>query len=199
MIGNTKPEKSKEYGMENLQRFLNKLESPERLRELNPEETLKKIGLGENDVVLDIGAGSGIFTIAAAGITKETVYALDVNEALLEIIEDKAKKQNLPNVRTMKVAGRGYDITAGSADLAIMVTVLHELEDKAAVLAEVKRVMKSTAKLAIIEFYKEAAMGPPAALRLGPEEVAAMCGEVGLRPIKEFSLGDNCYCAVFGA
>lgn len=36
----------------------NKLENPERLAELSPKETLMRIGLGEQDIICDIGAGS---------------------------------------------------------------------------------------------------------------------------------------------
>ncbi len=64
----------------------NKLENPERLAELSPKETLMKIGLGEQDVICDIGSGSGIFTIPAAQITANTVFALDINNEFLDII-----------------------------------------------------------------------------------------------------------------
>jgi|GEM_PF-2602649 len=64
----------------------NKLENPDRLAELSPKETLMRIGLGEQDIICDIGAGSGIFTIPAARITANTVFALDINDEFLDII-----------------------------------------------------------------------------------------------------------------
>jgi len=58
----------------------NKLENLESIAELSPKETLLRIGLGEQDIICDIGAGSGIFTIPAARITKNTAFALEIND-----------------------------------------------------------------------------------------------------------------------
>jgi len=175
-----------------------KLENPERMAELSPKETLMRIGLGEQDIICDIGAGSGIFTLPAARITKNIVYAMEINDEFLAVIKGKAATQNLPNIVTMKVTGDHYDIQPGTADVVILVTVLHEIEDKNSMLAECKRIMKSKAKLAIIEFHKrQTPMGPPALHRLSKEEVAEMCGAIGFDITGEFDLGENLYCLLF--
>ncbi len=174
-----------------------KLENPARLAELNPEATLKKIGIGKQDVVCDIGAGSGIFAIAAATITQNTVWALDINEELLRIIREKAERVKLANVKTSKVNGFEYGIAAGSVDIVLLVTVLHEIGEKGALLAEIKRILKKTGKLAVIEFHKAATpLGPPEAHRIAREEVFAACGESGFTSTDSFDLGDNFYCVV---
>jgi len=173
----------------------NKLENPERMAELSPKETLMRIGVGEHDVICDIGAGSGIFTIPAARITKKTVFALEINDEFLEVIKGKAVIANLPNIITMKVTGDHYDIQSATVDDVILVTVLHEIEDKNSMLAEFKRIMKSKAKLAIVEFHKrQTPMGPPVLHRLSKEEVAEMCGTYGFDMTGEFDLGENLYC-----
>lgn len=185
--------------MNKLKHLQNALESPEKLAELRPKETLNKIGLGENDVVCDIGAGTGIFTIPAAQITKNIVYALEIKDEFLEIIKEKAGNQKLPNIKTMKVIGNSFDIEEGSVDFIILVTVLHEIEDKAAFLTEVKRIMKSKAKLSIIELHKNTLIGSPNAPRLDMDEVAAICMGAGFTMIKEFNLGSNYYGVVLNA
>jgi len=177
---------------------LNKLENPVRIAELSPEKTLKRIGLDEKDVVVDIGAGSGIFTISAAKMTVNSVYAFDINSEFLEIIDEKARKEGLDNVVAMKVSDTGYNLKENIADLVLMSTVLHEIADKATLLDEIKRIMKDTGKLAIIEFHKrETTMGPPVAHRLSKDEVATICGKHGFKASDEFDLGDNYYCIVF--
>ncbi|MEI8199836.1 MAG: methyltransferase domain-containing protein [Eubacteriales bacterium] len=175
----------------------NKLENPERLAELSPKETLMRIGLGEQDIICDIGAGSGIFTVPAARITKNTVFALETNDEFLEIIKEKAVIEDLPNIITMKVTGDHYDIQPETVDVVILVTVLHEIEDKNALLTEFKRIMKNNAKLAVIEFHKrQTPMGPPVAHRLSKEEVAEMCGQFGFVKTGDFDLGENLYCVL---
>lgn len=177
-----------------------KLENPERIRELNPEATLKRIGVGEKDVICDIGAGSGIFTVTAAKITNNLCLALETDDEMLEFIAQKAKNEKLSNVKTVKVSGPRFDIEDNTVDLVILVTVLHEVENKGALLAEIKRILKSDGRLAIIEFRKlQTPMGPPVMHRISQDEIIKLCDEVGLSKADEFGLGDNFYAMVLSA
>jgi Methylase involved in ubiquinone/menaquinone biosynthesis len=177
-----------------------KLENTARLAELNPHETLKRIGLKRGDAVCDIGAGSGIFTIAAAKLTDNTVYALDINEELLQVIREKANNEKLGNVLAFKVNGFSYDIAGGSVDIAVMVTVLHEIEEKDELLTEIKRILKKNGKLAVIEFHKtKTPLGPPEDDRVSREEVLSLCQKHGFMMEDSFDLGVNLYCFVFNA
>lgn len=175
-----------------------KLERPERLEELRPLETLRRIGVQADSVVCDIGAGTGIFTIPAASMTRNTVYALEVDQQMLDIIAAKAQQQGLGNVRGLNVHDNQVDIADGTVDVAIMVTVLHELETKTGLLEEYWRILKPGGKLAVIEFYKrETPMGPPMKMRLSEEDVEALLRPVGLEVTDRFDLSDNMYGLVF--
>ena len=178
----------------------NKLENPARLAELNPTDTLKKIGFGKHDVLCDIGAGTGIFTIPAARITDNTVLALDINDEFLNIIAEKAQKEKLTNIRTLKVTDNYHDIDSQTVDFVLLVTVLHEITDKKALLNEIRKIIKETGKLAIIEFHaKQTPMGPPVEHRLSKDAVHLVCFSHGFSKSKEFDMGDNYYCMVFNA
>ena len=177
-----------------------KLENPLRLEELKMEETLKKIGLEEDKVLCDIGAGSGIFTIPGAKITKETVYALDINDEMLSIIAEKAKTEGIDNIKLIKVEDEHFNLTDHAADIVLMVTVLHEISNTTVFLEEVKRILKDKGRIAVIEFHKRrTSMGPPPEQRLGSDEVSAKLTNTGFKVDKEFDLGDNYYCLVFTA
>lgn len=180
-----------------MNRKVMKLETPERLRELNPQETLRRIGLGEHDAVCDIGAGTGIFTIPAAKITDNWVFALETDEAMLGVINQKLSNEKLPNVKTVRVAGDRFDMSENAVDLVILVTVLHEIENTDAFLAEIKRIIKSHGKLAVVEFHKRPTpMGAPLTLRISQDEVIKLCDGYGFIRSDEFDLGDNMYCMV---
>lgn len=175
-----------------------KMENPIRIAELNAAETLQRIGMGENDVICDIGAGSGIFTIPAAKITKNTVYSLEIDEGMLEIITEKSMEEGLPNIEPIKVAGDEFEIKDQIIDIAFLVTVLHEIEKKDIFLREIKRILKYNGKIMVIEFHKcETPMGPPEAHRIGKDEVERVMNETGFEKSEEFNLGDNFYCIVF--
>ncbi len=74
------------------------LESPERKREFSPEQLLNFIPLKETDSILDFGAGTGYFSIPVAKRTTGKVYALDIDAEMLEIIKEKALKEQLTNI-----------------------------------------------------------------------------------------------------
>jgi len=175
-----------------------KLENPARMEELKPEETLRRIGLQKNHILSDIGAGSGIFTVAAAKITSNTVYALDINEDMLSLIGDKAKQEGITNIETVKVENDHFNIDSGKVDIAILVTVLHEIENKSLFLSEVKRILSNAGKVAVIEFHKRATpVGPPVDNRLGKDDLIKSFKEIEFVSCDGFDLGENFYCLVF--
>jgi ubiquinone/menaquinone biosynthesis C-methylase UbiE len=65
---------------------ISKFENPVRLAELNPQQTLVKLGFKEGMQLCDIGAGTGIFSFEAAKLTSEKIYALDISSDMLAII-----------------------------------------------------------------------------------------------------------------
>lgn len=75
-----------------------KLENPQRIKELNPLETLKILNLKDGNSFCDIGAGTGIFTFAASKLTTSNIYAVDISTAMLEILNMKKGEQNADNV-----------------------------------------------------------------------------------------------------
>jgi len=175
-----------------------KFENPIRMQELKPEDTLEKVGLAANHVLCDIGAGTGIFTIPAAKITKKKVYAIDIQDEMLAIIGDKAKAEGIGNIERIKVSDERYPMTDGSVDIALMVTVFHEIKNKSGLLQEITRILKDTGKMVIIEFHKrQTPMGPPVERRLAKDEVIEKLTHAGLMVREEFDLGDNFYCLVF--
>jgi len=176
-----------------------KFENPVRLEELKPEETLLKIGLQDNHDLCDVGAGSGVFTFpAAAMLTKGKVYALEINDEMLAVMEEKSKKAGISNIEFIKVQDNRFEIESYSVDIVLMVTVLHEIENKNVILQEVKRVLKDTGKFAVIEFHKrETPTGPPTTHRLGKDEVEDLLTKAGFRVKENFDLGENFYCLVF--
>lgn len=175
-----------------------KYENPARLQELAPEQTLQRIGLKPGQVCCEIGAGSGIFAVPAAKLTGSLVLALEISEEMLEILAEKARLLALPNLKPVLVKGERFSLDDHSVDLALMVTVLHEIASKAALLDELKRLVKPGGRTAIIEFHKSPTpMGPPVGHRIGCEEVVSLFTSSGWDLADEFDLGSNFYCLTF--
>ncbi|MTK13065.1 MAG: methyltransferase domain-containing protein [Clostridiaceae bacterium] len=177
---------------------INKLENPIRIAELNPKNTLIKTGFKENMVLCDIGAGTGIFSFIAAKISSNDIYALEVSDSMIELLKNRMDEQDTKNLIIKKVDSIQLPLGSNICDMAIMVTVLHEIEDKEYMLNEIKRVLKRKGRLMIIEFHKrKTPIGPPIDHRLSENYVEEICNNNELKPIEKFSLGENLYCAIF--
>ena len=80
------------------QNFLTKiafLDSRQREQLIPPEILISQMPIQKNHTLLDVGAGSGFFTIPMAENTYNKVYAMDPDKRMLSVIEDKAKKKDL--------------------------------------------------------------------------------------------------------
>lgn len=177
---------------------ITKLENTSRLLELAPKETLLKVGFQKNMILCDIGSGTGVFAFEAAKISGNDIYALEVSQKLITLLEARKETYGLPNVKVEKVKDKGLPLKSNCCDMALLVTVLHELEARSEMLSEVKRILKDNGKLLIIEFHeKQTPMGPPISHRIGEDKVERLCIESGFQVWNRLFLGDNFYGILF--
>jgi len=177
---------------------ISKFENPIRIKELNPADTLIKAGFKDNMILCDIGAGTGIFSFPAAKISNNINYALEISDNMIEILSDRIVKNDIKNVIVKKVDSDILPLDNNCCDMVILVTVLHELENKEFMLSEIKRILKENGKLVVIEFHKyKTPMGPPIDHRISEEYVEEICNKSGFKIKEKFLLGDNFYCNIF--
>ena len=126
----------------------------------SPEDIMKfsKINLGEN--VLEIGSGSGFFTIPAAKAIGENgnIAALDIQQEMLDKIASKLKTDKNKDIRNIKlVKASAYEIPypAESFDIVFTVSVLQEIPKPHEVLLEARRVLKEGGIISVSEFIPD--------------------------------------------
>lgn len=174
-----------------------KFENEKRVSELDIVNSLKKAGLTDGQVVCDYGAGTGIVTVEAAQLTSETVYALDMDPAMIGLIEDKLAQQSLTNVTVVKVEADQLPIEDQSIDLFLLVTVMHEIKEVPTFIQEVKRVLKPEGKVMVVDFYKkETPMGPPVEGRMSAYQASRHFFREDIDMVEQVELGDNLYLLV---
>ncbi len=96
-------------------------------------EFLRKAGIRKNHIVLDFGCGVGHYTIPAARIVASTgfVYAVDKEQQAVSELRQKAKANNLKNVKVIKASGQiELDFESESIDIVLFYDVLHYLGKK---------------------------------------------------------------------
>lgn len=107
------------------------LESPGRIQGLRIDEIVGKLQLKSGDVVADIGAGTGVFSLPiarAAGAGK--VYAVDVDRGLVDYIRTKASTQQVANVEAVLGQFTGPGLPAKNVDLVFFHDALHHISDR---------------------------------------------------------------------
>ena len=133
------------------------LERPEREDEEAPSKALDALDLKAGVVVADIGAGSGYYSSRIARRIGPTgrVYATDIQQGMIDILERRIKNEGLANVTTILGGMDDPRLPPASIDLAIMVDVYHELQQPQLFLQRLKPAFKPNGRLVLLEFRKE--------------------------------------------
>ncbi len=95
---------------------------------------LSGFGMGDDAVVVDLGAGTGQFTLEIAA-TAERVVAVDVSTVMLERLRSKLERGGVGNVECVNAGFLTYDHVGAPADLVYSRYALHHLPDFWKVLA----------------------------------------------------------------
>ncbi len=133
------------------------LERPERESEEAPSIAIRALELKKGQVVADIGAGSGYYTMRMADAVGPAgkVYATDIQTGMLDIVRRRVTAARLTNVETVLSAPDDPKLPADSLDLAIMVDVYHELSAPQEFIRRLRPALKRTGRLVLLEFRKE--------------------------------------------
>jgi ubiquinone/menaquinone biosynthesis C-methylase UbiE len=89
---------------------------------------LKTLGLDQRSTVVDLGAGTGQFTIAVSGCCRRVV-AVDVSPPMLNVLRTKAAAADVLNVEVAHAGFLTYEHTGAAADFVYSRYALHHLPD----------------------------------------------------------------------
>lgn len=132
------------------------LERPEREREELPGKVIENLELKPTDVVADIGAGSGYFTFRMAEKLPEgKVFAVDIQDAMLNFINLRAKAKNLTNVVAHKGEIEDTQLPAGEIDLVLMVDAYHEFSHPREMMESIVKGLKPGGRVVFLEYRGE--------------------------------------------
>lgn len=153
------------------QNFINKityLDGDMRKNTFSPMEILNMLPIQEDTNILDAGAGSGYLTIPAAKETGGTVFALDMDDRMLKVIDTKAKTEKVSNIQLVLGNIENIPLPDNAVDIALASLILHEVRSLPTVLTQIGRVLKTEGILLCMEYEKEesAVKGPPMHMRI---------------------------------
>ena len=164
---------------------------------VKPEEVIKRLGIAEGSRVADFGAGSGHWTIALGKRVgpKGNVYAIDVQKELLSSVLSRAREEGLKNIEVIwgdfDTAG-GSKIAASVVDYAVLANTLFQLENKKVAAEEIKRVLKPSGKLLLVDWKDSfSQMGPHKDMVVKKEGGEQIFRDAGFKVEESFDVGNH--------
>lgn len=132
------------------------LERPEREEEERLTLLMEALQLKPGMQVADIGAGSGVISVMMARrIGDGKVFAVDIQQEMLDALEEKCRLEKVTNVEPVLGTTQAPRLASGSIDLAIMVDVYHEFDFPYEMLKEISSTLKPGGRVAFVEYRKE--------------------------------------------
>lgn len=165
------------------------------------EKILKELDFSETvNNVADLGCGYGTFTFMAAKIAQGIIYALDIEKEMIELINEKAKRDNVDNVKAIQVdfMNEGTGLDDGCMDYVFVFNILHTKYPNK-LLEEAFRILNKEGKLAIIHWNYDPTTprGPSLDMRPRPEEIDKWAKQTNFSLIKQVDLEPYHYGLLF--
>jgi ubiquinone/menaquinone biosynthesis C-methylase UbiE len=161
----------------------------------DPLKNLKALGLREDNIVADLGAGTGHYSLIAGSlVSRGKVYAVEVQKDFLETIKNKVKDAHLNNVEIIwgnveKIGGTKLNDSV--VDVVIASNILFQVEDRENFILEIKRILKQNGKVLLIDWLQSTIMKGN---NLVPKQKACeMFEKKGFAVEREINTGDYNY------
>ena len=123
-----------------------------------PQKVVAMLQIRPGDHIADLGSGSGYFTFylaKAAGPTGK-VYAVDIDEEMNDVVAKRAKKEDVNNVEVILAKPDNPLLPATGVDLIFTTNVYHHIENPIAYFANLRKVLRPSGRIAIIDFDRRA-------------------------------------------
>ena len=178
--------------------WIERLERPDRLPGLRIDAVIEALALKDGDVIADIGAGPGAFTIPFAKAVGPTgrVLAVELWPALMDYINENAKQEGIANIETILCKPDDPRLPANQVDIAYFHDVFHNVPDRQAYLELLASYLKPDGRIAIIEQEYDDPIAKKWDVpedRITREDVDSWMSNIGFRLVDEFDLfqGEN--------
>ena len=168
----------------------------------DPQKNIAVLGVDHGMTIVDLGSGSGFYTIESAKKVGPAgrVYAVDIQQDLLGKIKNSGAMAGLHNIEV--ICGNieklgGTKIRESIADRVILSNTLFQIapEDRDNLALETKRLLKSGGKLLVVDWESSSALKP---VQVVPKMlVEGIFEKVGLKLEKSFNAGDHHYGIIF--
>lgn len=166
---------------------LERLNDPGRLETIQPTVMWAALGNPNPRVIVEIGAGTGLFAAAFAELAPaSTVYAADSEPRMIDWMREHRPEVDLGRVIPVASTETSVPLDDRVADVLAMINVHHELADPDAIYAEALRLLAPGGKLLVVDWApRDTPKGPPLAVRATADQLHRFLERVGFEQIEE--------------
>lgn len=159
---------------------MDKLEAPERADRLPPDQVLDLLDPSPGMRCVDLGCGTGYLARPLAErVAPGWVLGLDLRRAMLAELMRRSHEASV-DVEPLQAAATRLPLGAESTERVLSVNLHHEVDDPAAMLTEVHRVLEPGGRVLVVDWAPtESPTGPPLAYRLPAEAIADQLEQAG--------------------
>ncbi|MBC8071842.1 MAG: methyltransferase domain-containing protein [Deltaproteobacteria bacterium] len=173
-----------QHRFEHADEWVARFDDPDRDAWQKPDAVIATLGLRPDDVVADVGAGTGYFTVRLArAVPDGKVYASDVEPDMVRHIGERAQGEGLANV-TAVLGGADDPSLPEPVDVVLMVDVLHHVDERPAFFRTLAAALDEGGRVVVVDFKPDApedGPGPPRQHRLAIAEIERDAASAGLR------------------
>jgi ubiquinone/menaquinone biosynthesis C-methylase UbiE len=176
------------------------LENPNRIAGLKIDDVVTRMRLRPGSIVADIGAGAGAFegALSAAVTPTGTVYAVDIEQGLLDHIAARAKTLGLSNVRIVLGTFTDPALPARNIEAALIYDVLHHIKDREAYLKNLAGYLVPGGRIAVVDFMPgKGGHVKDAEQQITKAQTDAWMEAAGLKPVEDIALFDDKWFAIY--
>lgn len=167
------------HRFDNVEELVKRFDDPSRDQWQMPSRVIDALRIAPGEVVADIGAGTGYFSVRLARApTRPRVYAVDIEPGMVTHLQHRALLEGLTNMTAVQAAADRSNLPE-PVDVVLVVDTYHHIPSRVAYFTAVKAQMKPGGRLAIVDFRKGAPEGPPEEFRFTPDEIRAELMKAG--------------------
>ncbi len=146
-----------------------------------PDRVIDTLKLKPGQIVADIGAGTGYFSVRLAkSAAAPKVYAADIEPEMVNYLRQRADKEGLRNMIPVQAAADQPNLPE-PVDLVLIVDTYHHIGDRQAYFRKLQKSLKPGGRVAIIDFKPDSPMGPPAEFRFPLERFQSEMSQAGYK------------------
>jgi|TARA_B100001093_G_scaffold470833_1_gene492605 ubiquinone/menaquinone biosynthesis C-methylase UbiE len=132
------------------------LNRPGRIKEEMPDDVVANMNLKPNEVVADIGAGSGYFSFRIAKLVPQgRVLSVDIQQEMLDIIELRKEEDGVKNITGILGEIDNPRLEIESIDAAIMVDAYHEFSHPFEMINGIYNALRPGGRIFLLEYRGE--------------------------------------------